>query len=781
MSLFRRRPVRVLAVIVGVLALAVLAVTIFLPADKIRDMALDQARARLGREVTVGDIGVSFSGGLGVRLDDFVIHNPDGFGGEPFLTTRGLDLKLEIGPLLKKEVRVHRLVVDGPQLHLVKRADGTDNFTFELAEDAPPVPAAPGGEGGAAPPPAVSISSLTLKDGGLVFIDERAPEGGMSEFRLESLNSGLSLVNPAPGQFHATGRVTADRIVVVGPPDVPELDTAVDFDVTWDQNLSKLAIAKADAEVLDLPLNATGDITVGDAGPTGNVRVAVPEQPVVGFKAFLPPELAPKLTGDDKSGTVAGTFDVGLTGDAANAWVTRGQLNANNVDLALAQPFMPPEQPGKLAGRGDLAVTIVASAADLEASEQAADWRGTATLRDVSFTESGYVDELQDLDGTLSFNPEVFTVEQCRATFASATVDLTGSLSDPFPYFLPPEMQEGQEMKTPHLEFELSSSKLDVDRLIPAASPTGPEAAPGKPGMTKREPVPADVEFPAITGEGTFRADTLLYMQVPVTDVTGKVTLADRKLKVSEVEGHAYQGTLGGQLDIDLNDLNDPVYAGEFAARDIEVDNFATRFAGMAGVVFGGANLSGAFNARGLDPDVIRNSLTLDADALLAEGRVVTSGQTYEALNSLAARAGGSFDQEQVLRDLATHIKVENGRVGLNDLTTRLGRVADVTVGGWYSFTGNLEYHGSLLLTEAQTNEIFARGAMLELANLLGSQRPARLELPMSVGGTRSDPKVKIDIGAVLGDLQEAALKEQGNKLEEEAKSKLGDLLKGWK
>lgn len=780
MNFLRRRSVRVLAVLLGIVALAVLAVTIFLPAEKIRDLALEQARAKLGREVAVGDVAVSLRGGLGVRLADFVIENPDGFGGDPFLTTAGLDLKLAIRPLLKGEVRVHRLVIDGPRLNLVKRADGTDNFTFEAAAGDSPGTGAPGKAGETAAPPPLSVASLTLQDGGLVFTDETAPAGAMKEFRLENLTAGLTLADPAPGRFQMTGRATSERIVVTGPPNVPELDAAVDFDVTWDQAGSKLTIAKADAEVLDLPLNVTGDVTMAEAGPVGTLAVAVPEQPVVGFRAFLPPELAPKLEGDDKSGTVAGAFDVVLTGDPAAAWKTDGTLKARDVDLALAQPFMPPDQTGTLAGRGDLEVAIAADAADPEA----ADWRGNATVRGVSFTGAGWVDELQDLDATLAFAPDVFTIEKCRAVFASATVDLTGSLRDPFPYFLPPEMQEGKEVKTPHLAFELASRKLDVDRLIPAASPTGPE-----PGLNERvssapprRAVPAGVEFPAITGAGTFRADTLLYMQVPVTDVTGRVTIADRRIAVSEVEGRAYQGTLGGKLDIDLNVLNLPEYKGEFAARDIEIDNFATRFAGLAGVVFGGANLSGAFETRGLDPDVIRNSLTLDANALLQEGKVVTSGKTYEALNSLAAKAGGSFDQEQALRDLATHIKVEDGRVGLNDLTTRLGQFADVSLGGWYGFDGKLEYRGSLLLTEAQTSAVFNQsGAMAELAKLLGSQKPTRLELPMSVGGTRADPKVKIDIGAVLGDLQKAAVKEQGGKLEDEAKEKLGDLLKKWR
>jgi hypothetical protein len=74
---------------------------------------------------------------------------------------------------------------------------------------------------------------------------------------------------------------------------------------------------------------------------------------------------------------------------------------------------------------------------------------------------------------------------------------------------------------------------------------------------------------------------------------------------------------------------------------------------------------------------------------------------------------------------------------------------------------------------------------MAELAKLLGDQRPARLELPLTVGGTRSDPRLKLDLGTVTSDLQKKALAEQKNKLEDQAKekldSKLNDLLKKWK
>ncbi len=133
------------------------------------------------------------------------------------------------------------------------------------------------------------------------------------------------------------------------------------------------------------------------------------------------------------------------------------------------------------------------------------------------------------------------------------------------------------------------------------------------------------------------------------------------------------------------------------------------------------------------------------------------------------------------MRDLATHITVENGRVGVNDLTTRLGQIGDVTVGGYYAFNGEVNYSGSLLLTKDQTDRLFSSGALAELGKLLGSKRPARLALPLSVGGTRSDPKVKLDLGSVAAELQQSLVKEQGKKLEDQAKTKLNDLIKKWK
>lgn len=773
MAWARRKSVRILGALLVMVLLAMAGVTIFLPAEKIRDLALAQAREKLGRQVSVGEVDVSLRGGLGVRLQEFAIHNPAGFAGPHLLATEALDLKLALRPLLRGEFRVRRLVLAGPVLNLARQADGSNNFTFG-AEAAAAEGSVAAADSSATAAPPLSVASLTVQDGQISYNAAATADSPGQEWRLAGLVAGLSLTDPAPGRYRATGHLTSPAITVTRPEIAPVLNADLDFELTWDASQSRLDLDRIQGEVSQLPLTCTGHVVTGGGALTGEIVFQGKDLSLVKLAEMAPPEVAAKVQGGPDSGRVDVTLNLDMTGTATASVRTGGVVKVRDADLTLAQPFLPPEQSGRLAGRGDLDLnfTVVAD------KSAPATYDGTVTVRGASYTESGLVDELQDLDAVLRFRPDEITVDQCRARFASGTFDLTGVLRDPFPYFLPPEMQTGTEVKTPHLSFDLRSPRLDVDRLLPAASPTGAETG-GEP-QAAGSGAGAARQFPDLNCDGTFSADSLIYMQVPFTAVTGQVTLRDRVLRCNDVVGAVYHGRVDGQVAVDLNDLNAPGYSGTYQAREIEVDNFLTRFAGLAGVVYGGCDMTGSFAASGRTGETIRNSLSLNSDAGIKQGRVVTKGSAHTALGKLAAQTGRELGHEQALRDLATHISVADGRVAVNELTTRLGDLGDLTVDGSYAFTGDLDYSGRIRLTKDQTDLLFAGGVLAELGQLLGSQRPERLELPLTVGGTRSDPKFKLDLSAVTGELQQRAIDEQGNRLKDEAKDKLKDLLNRW-
>ena len=113
---------------------------------------------------------------------------------------------------------------------------------------------------------------------------------------------------------------------------------------------------------------------------------------------------------------------------------------------------------------------------------------------------------------------------------------------------------------------------------------------------------------------------------------------------------------------------------------------------------------------------------------------------------------------------------VQDGKVGLDDLTTSLGDVGDITLGGFYSFAGNLKYDGKVTLSRAWTQRLMKSDLIGKLGGLLGGNSSIdRITLPLVIGGTVDKPSVTIDAAGIADQLKEG--------LQGQAK----DLLKGLK
>jgi uncharacterized protein involved in outer membrane biogenesis len=818
----------------GVLAVLGVGLKIFFPAEKIKEMAVARASAQLGRDVSVGEVAVSLRGGLGVKMQDCTVANPAGWTGPAFLEASSLDLKLKIRPLLRKEIRVSRLVLDEPRVNLVKRADGTDNFTFAAAAPSAAAPST-AEDAGAGAETGISFDRLEINRGQLTYGDAIAATG----LRLAGLNLTASLNDPGPGQFQSLGYLTVDSLQVEGAAPVPVLAAALDYDLSVDTRASRVDFRKAEMEIDGLPLAFTGNLNYPDSTLTATGQLTAAAVALDDLLGYLTPEQMQKLEGLDLQGQLAVKADLdfdrdrpvpvaytgqavvtdfkavkqGLDGDLSvpravadfepdrlQLDIPAGQVSGQDVkaqlsvrdfadprfegtaegrmDLSILQPYLPPERQGTLAGVCDFFVKFSGAAALPDQME----YSGTFRTANLSYREPELPDNLEQMTAAISFDPRTIVIESCDARFASGRFQLTGKMTDPFPYFLPPEMSGGRTMKTPRLTFDLKSPRLDVDRMFPAAAP----AAEGAPGVTASKAATrsavVDSSLPDIEIAGVFRADTLIYSQVPFTAVTGKVKMADRVLTCYDVTGEVYRGAVQGAVVVDLNNLNAPAFAGDYQASKIEVDNFVTRFAGMAGIVFGSCDMQGSFKAAGRDPADIRNSLTLDSSANITSGRVVTAGFVQSSLGSLASNLGQKLDKEQALKDLVTHIKVDAGRVGLDQLTTRLGTLGDFTLNGFYGFDGKLDYTGMLRLSEAQTAKLFSSsGALGGLASLLGDKKPARVDLPVFVNGTREKPNMGIDFVPLTNQLQASVADEAKDKLKEEGEGALKDLLKKFK
>ncbi len=172
-----------------IIAGAILLVLVVLPAlalvnlnaliNRNKDYLLAQAEEALGRDVEVGDIGVTLWGGIGVRLKNFSLADDPSFSKEPFVRAADLQVNMKLLPLLRKELEVSRVILKRPAINVIKDQSGRFNFStvgqdkekrqrhrekekLEVKKEPPEERAAP---------PALLVSLVDVDGGDVRYID----------------------------------------------------------------------------------------------------------------------------------------------------------------------------------------------------------------------------------------------------------------------------------------------------------------------------------------------------------------------------------------------------------------------------------------------------------------------------------------------------------------------------------------------------------------------------------------------------------------------------------
>jgi AsmA protein len=126
-----------------------------------------EVRAATGRElVLAGDIELGFFPWLSLETGEGRFGNPAGFPAEPMASWRAARVGVKLFPLLRGDLAIDRVRLDGADVRLVRRADGVANWEGIGSDE----PAAPGAD-----ERAITIEGVALTDSRLLFVDETVP------------------------------------------------------------------------------------------------------------------------------------------------------------------------------------------------------------------------------------------------------------------------------------------------------------------------------------------------------------------------------------------------------------------------------------------------------------------------------------------------------------------------------------------------------------------------------------------------------------------------------
>ncbi|MEO6078496.1 MAG: AsmA family protein [Steroidobacteraceae bacterium] len=115
--------------LVALLALTLLGVWLFVDPNNYKDRIAAGVKQSTGRSLSLpGELKLSVFPWIKVQTGEASLGNPAGFGDEPFLTLKHASLSVKLLPLLKKQLEVGRIEIDGLDLRLKQNTGGKGNW-----------------------------------------------------------------------------------------------------------------------------------------------------------------------------------------------------------------------------------------------------------------------------------------------------------------------------------------------------------------------------------------------------------------------------------------------------------------------------------------------------------------------------------------------------------------------------------------------------------------------------------------------------------------------------
>ncbi len=362
----------------------------------------------------------------------------------------------------------------------------------------------------------------------------------------------------------------------------------------------------------------------------------------------------------------------------------------------------------------------------------------------------------------VQFNPSEVHLKQFNATTGKSDLSVTGVLENFYGF-----MFRNQELKG---DFFMNSKQLAVDDFMT----TGEDSA-------KTETKKADaMKIPAFLNcTLTAKANTVLYDNLTLKDVSGKLIVKDEKVTLQNVKSSIFGGTIGLNGAVSTKGKV-PVFNMDLNLNQVDIEQSFTqldmlkKIAPIAGIINGKLNstikLNGNLDATALTPDLA----TLTGDLL---GQLLST--TVSAENSTLLNALGSnlkfIDMSKVnMNNLKAALTFKDGKVNVKPFDIKYQDIK-ATIGGTHGFDQSMNYNlkfdvpAKYLGTEA--NALIAKLSPADAAKLQSIPINAMLV------GNFTNPKITTDINSAVTKLTTQLVNQQKDRLVKQGTSALTDFI----
>jgi len=823
--------------IIGIV-LALLVVTLFaapyLFKDQIKTKIMQAINEKVDAKVSFAEADLSLFKNFpnaNVTIEKLVIINKAPFEGDTLVSLGELNLQLSIKELFKGEKET--MNIDGISsknglINIIFNKDGLANYDIALKDDKPAAE-------GKSKPLSLKIQKYKIENFKFRYFDEKSK----IKMVIDSLNH-EGTGDFAAQKLDLDTKSTAKILLSMDKVNyMKNVSVSLDAVLGIDLKNSKYTFKKNKALINQLPIELDGFIQMVDAGQEYDLTFKTPTSSFKNFLGLIPAAYSSSLDNVKTTGdfTVAG-FAKGLYSDktvpkfnieiasnnasfqypnlpksvknividtkiinetgilndtyinldklsfAIDQDVFNAKANIRNitenalVDAALKGTInlgnLSKAYPIKLSKPlSGILKADVTTKFDMQSVEKS-QYQNINNAGTMSLSGFKYVDEngktMTISNALVQFNPSQVHLKQFNATTGKSDLSVTGVLENFYGF-----MFKNQELKG---NFNMTSNQLAVSDFMTTEEKT--KTNPSDSEQPKKAKKAEAMKIPAFLNcMLTAKANTVLYDNLTLKDVSGKLIVKDEKVTLQNVKSSIFGGTIGvngavstkGKVPVfnmDLN-LNQVDIAQSFTQLDM-----LKKIAPIAGIVNGKINSTMKFNgnldAMELTPDL--NSLTGDLLGQLLSTTV--SAQNSTLLNALGANLKFIDISKINLNDLKAAVTFKDGKVNIKPFDIKYKDIK-ATIGGSHGFDQSMNYNlkfdvpAKYLGTEANT-----------LISKLSPADAAKLEnIPINalLTGSFGSPKISTDIKGAVTNLTNQLVKQQKEKAIKQGTSALTDYI----
>lgn len=793
------------------------------PPAKLRALLMPRIEEAVGRKVTVEEFSLKVWTGLGVELKGIELANAQGFAEQPQARIASVVLKVNLLGLLRRQLLISSLVIDRPEILVEKDKSGRFNFD-DLIKAAPP-------ESTAAPAPAaaspvsIMLSSFSIRSGRVEYDDRQA---GLKVLA-NGIEQRLSFsADRKMEDIRTKGAIEIGDITVAMPLlSVSRLKLGVRHNVKVDLKAKRVTVNELSAMPQGIVLTMAGQVDSFDTRPVLNLELKTTSLEVNRILQALPPEIRQQAGGVTASGLIelglrlSGQIDpqdpksmpkvdgrVALKGIGVKYAQLPKSISDVNGDIRFSERDLDVKKLAAKLGSAGFEISLlvknfedpfvkaafngsfdlgeVKDYVPLEKGTSLsgiirADFRAEGLVRKIeSFNMDGKVElsklgfttpalrkPVSNINGTITLTKNLVNIPDISCSIGRSSMSFTGKITN-FLSLVPEQpVQPGQpavalpKQGKATFDFALNSPLLDLDEMLPP-----PPSSAGKAEIqdTKSQSPPQMMPLPDLLMDGQVRVAKIVFLKMEFDNLAGNLTMRDRKLSLDGQLG-VYSGRVLGNLWSDLNDLNRIEYRIKAEAQKLEANDFLSALTPFKNRLFAKLDLKGEFSGLAPDTVLVKESLKGQGRASTGEGRLVNWPLLAEILSY--TRLGDA--KEVSFRSLNMGFRILDQKIYLDDLKMD-SRYGDVTLSGYSTFDGTVDYRVSVRLTKEESDKLKGRGG--NVANLF-TDSEGRVVLDLLVKGQPPKPTISWDTQMAEARLRGKVQQEMDRaKAEAEAKAK---------